>query len=105
MTELMKLTEEDIEIIYDEDNDNDCRVRFTSLEGYEIIWTPKQAAQIKQQILENQKDLEEIKLLLRSQPLENDNTYRHYLTMRQFLDLIGETNSSKLNLREVIECR
>lgn len=54
MTERIKLTEDDIDIVHSVDNDNECIVKFTSLEGDEIIWTAKQATQLRQQLLDDQ---------------------------------------------------
>jgi len=79
MIKPIKLTEDDIYIILDKDNNHDCRIRFNSLEGYEIIWTPKQAIQIKQQILENQEKLEKISLIIKSESesAKNPEDYCH----------------------------
>ncbi len=59
LTNRINLTEEDIDIIHRMDNDNDCIVRFTSLEGNEIIWTPEQATQLKAQLLEDHEIMNE----------------------------------------------
>ena len=59
MTKPIKLTETSIGII--SDDGINCRVRFSSLEGYEVIWTSKQARQLQQQILESQKIIDAIK--------------------------------------------
>lgn len=42
MTERITLTEDDIDIIHFKLTDDECNVRFCSLEGEEIVWTDKQ---------------------------------------------------------------
>jgi len=59
LTNRINLTEEDIDIIHGMDSDSDCRVRFTSLEGDEIIWTHEQATQLKGQLLEDHEIMNE----------------------------------------------
>ncbi len=55
MTVPIKLTEEDIHIVL---TVGGYTVKFRSLEGFDIIWNEKQAKELKQQILENQKKTE-----------------------------------------------
>jgi len=61
MSEQIKLTEEDIHLLYLSDNSDNCIIKFASLEGYDIEWTKRQAEQLKQQILQNQAIVEKIK--------------------------------------------
>ncbi len=71
MIDLINLTTDDINILHDTDSDN-CRVRFTALEGYEIIWSLKQATLLKAQILGNQEKLEKISVILNDFELDDN---------------------------------
>jgi len=61
MTDRIKLTEEDLHVIHDEDgagNGYEFNVKFLSLEGHDICWKKEQAEQLKAQILEDQEKAE-----------------------------------------------
>jgi len=58
-----KLTEDDIGIGHVQDGFN---VRFVSLEGEDIVWTEKQANELKKQILSNQEKAEKYDRLMKA---------------------------------------
>lgn len=60
MVDRIKLTEDDIDIIHFKLTDDECHVRFCSLEGEEIVWTDKQSTQLKHQILDDHDKIDNI---------------------------------------------
>ena len=61
MTERIKLTDEDLHIIFGSSNGlYDYKLQFRSLEGLELQWTKEQTAQLKAQILEDQEFVTEL---------------------------------------------
>ncbi|MGI9567076.1 MAG: hypothetical protein ACR2LL_08710 [Nitrosopumilus sp.] len=61
---MIKLTEDDMMIIKGEDNGGyDYKLQFCSLEGYECQWKKEQAEELKQQILNNNRIVEEFRKL------------------------------------------
>ena len=52
----IKITDDDIHLLYLSDNSDNCIVKFASLEGNDIEWTKAEAEQLKHQILQDSKD-------------------------------------------------
>jgi len=72
MTKQIKLTADDIVVI--DKGDENYSLRFCSLEGYEVLLTLSEAEQLKQQILENQKIVDIVKLWAEKEPITTINS-------------------------------
>ena len=48
------LTDDDVQVVSDQEQVGDYNVKFLSLEGYDIVWSKEKAEQLKLQILNNQ---------------------------------------------------